>query len=222
MYSKKRCMYSAVVCPVLWMSTRSNEAVMSLKSSIFLLVAICLCYCLLREKDRNIWACVHFSVYFPYNSISLCLSTRCYIFGITSSWQIDTFVKWSLCLIIVFALSISLRPRIIAQWWDMSLACPGFSPQHPKSLNQPNKNLPSRQECFSSQQAEAIFQLSSQAAFVPPLTGFISWKSFSLSFHFLCLLQAGEQIWSLLFYLGWKQRSFNSIFLLKHCFSVCS
>lgn len=70
-YLKKRYMYSAVGYSVFWMSTRSSEAVMSLKSSIFLLIVIYLCYQLLRERERygNLWPCVHLSILLTVLSI---------------------------------------------------------------------------------------------------------------------------------------------------------
>lgn len=96
--------------------------------------------------------------------------------------------------------------------WVQSLA-----PQTPKLTN---KNLASRHRCFSIHQAEPVLELTSRVFSFPVRTGSVSWKSFSFFFNFLFLLGERERVWSLLFYLGWKQRFLNSIFLLKYCFPV--
>lgn len=129
-------------------------------------------------------------------------------------------MKWSLCLMIVFPLKyISWGSRIITQWWNMGFACSGFSLQHPKYLNSQIKIL---HQGLDASPVSELGQsgLTSHVFPFPALTGFVSWKSCSFFFNSPCLLQAGEQVWSLLFYLGWKQRFLNSIFLLKHCFPV--
>lgn len=152
----------------------------------------------------------------PFNSIRFCLNTRCYPFGIISP---DSFHRE---MVLTSNNSISSETYFLGAQDSSSvvghcmLCIQSPAPQIPKLT----KNLASRHGCFSTQQAGPVLELTSRVFPFPALTASVSWKSFSFFFSFFSLLWERDRVWSLLFYLGWKQRFLNSIFLLKHCFPV--